>query len=156
MASWMTLTTGARQFVVQDAAVSSRWRARIVKLVVDADDDVEGGLVLDGGRHDHPFDAPVKIGLQLIRLQEFSGAFQYDVATEIAPCDVARIGPFAETNSGLSDRNYIFGSGLDRLLPSPMKTVELQRCAVAAIPPFNSFMCTTSSRLPARGSLSGR
>src|SRR5260370_41247586 len=26
MASWITLTTGARQLVVHDAAVSSRWR----------------------------------------------------------------------------------------------------------------------------------
>ena len=27
MPSWMTLTTGARQFVVQDAAVSTSWRS---------------------------------------------------------------------------------------------------------------------------------
>ena len=45
-----------------------------------------------------------KVGLKLIRLQEFAGAFQHDVTAEIAPCDVARTGHLAEADAVLADR----------------------------------------------------
>ena len=41
MPSWITLTTGARQLVVQEAAVSESCALGLVEVVVDADDDVQ-------------------------------------------------------------------------------------------------------------------
>ena len=68
-------------------------------MIIDADDDVERGLVLDGSGNDHPFNAAVEVGLKLVRLQEFAGALQHDVAAEIAPGDVAWSGLFAEADA---------------------------------------------------------
>ncbi len=62
----------------------------IVEMVVDADDDVERAVVLDRRGDDDALHAAVEIALQLLGLQELAGAFQHDVAAEIAPGDLAR------------------------------------------------------------------
>ena len=64
IASCSTFTTGARQLVVQDAAVSSRCSRGLIEIVVDADDDVERAGVLDRRRDDDPLDAAVEIALR--------------------------------------------------------------------------------------------
>ena len=90
IASCSTFTTGARQLVVQDAAVSSRCSRRLIEMIVDADDDVERAGLLHRRRDDHPLDAAREIAVELLRLQELAGAFQHDVAAEIAPGDAIR------------------------------------------------------------------
>ena len=76
---------------------------RVVELVVDADDDVERGCVLDRRRDDDALHAAIEIGLQLIRLEEFAGAFQHDVAAEIAPGHIARRRGCAEAEALVVD-----------------------------------------------------
>ena len=68
IASCSTFTTGARQLVVQDAAVSKRMPRRLIELIVDADDDVEGAAVLDRCGDDDLFDAAREITVQLLGL----------------------------------------------------------------------------------------
>ena len=58
---------------------------RVVEVIVDADDDVERGRILDGGRNDYPLYSAVEIGLKLVWLEEFARALQHDIAAEIAP-----------------------------------------------------------------------
>ncbi len=53
---------------------------RIVELVVDADHDVQGALVLDRRGDDHLLNAALEIGLELLGLQELAGALQHDIA----------------------------------------------------------------------------
>ena len=99
----------------------------IVEVVVDADHDVERRLILDGRRNDHAFDAAVEIGLKLIRLQEFSGAFQHDVAAEIAPGDVAGRSVFAEANALLAEGNGAVGLHPDGFVPASVDAIEFEK-----------------------------
>ncbi len=89
--------------MVQDAAVSSRWLLRLVAVVVDPDHDVQGGPVLDRRRDDDPPHAAVEVALQLLRLQEFAGAFQDDVAAEVAPGHLAGSRRGAEANAPVAE-----------------------------------------------------
>src|SRR5450755_1142850 len=95
----------------------------IIELVVDTDHDIERCLILDGSRNDHAFDAPVEVGLKLIRLQKLSGAFQHDVAAKIAPSDVAGGSVFAEANALLSKGNGAVGLYPDGFVPTPVDAV---------------------------------
>ena len=99
----------------------------IVELVVDADHDVERRFVLDGSRDDHAFDAAIEVGLKLIRLQEFTCAFQHDVATEIAPGDLAGISLFAEADAMAVDHNRFSVFDADRRIPPPVKAIEFEK-----------------------------
>ena len=64
---------------------------RVVQVVVHADDDVQRRRVLDRRGDDHALHAAIEIALKLVRLQKLAGAFQHDVAAEIAPGNVAGI-----------------------------------------------------------------
>src|SRR5450631_3108700 len=99
----------------------------IIELVVDTDHDIERCLILDGSRNDHAFDAPVEVGLKLIRLQKLSGAFQHDVAAKIAPSDVAGGCVFAEANALLSKGNGAVGLYPDGFVPTPVDAVEFKK-----------------------------
>ena len=98
----------------------------IVKVVVDADDDVQRRFVLDGSRDDHALDASVKIGLKLIGLQKFARALQHDVATQIAPGDLAGISLFAETNAMAVDGNRVFVFDDDRCIATARECCRIQ------------------------------
>ena len=52
-----TFTTGARQFVVSDTSGQQPVLARVVAIIVDADDDVEA-LLVRGGRRRSPHWTP--------------------------------------------------------------------------------------------------
>ena len=69
---------------------------RIVEMIVDADDDVERALILDGRGDDDPLHAAIEVGLQLLGLQKLAGAFENDVAAEIAPRHIAGRRGFGE------------------------------------------------------------
>ena len=127
IASCTTFTTGARQLVVQDAAVSSRCCAGLVEMVVDADDDVERAVVLDRRRDDHPLHAAVEIALQLLRLQELAGAFEHDVAAEIAPGDVAGRRRGAEADATVADADRAVVLDAEALAPAAVDAVELEQ-----------------------------
>jgi hypothetical protein len=75
----MTLTTGARQLVVHEAAVTRWCSGRVVLVVVDAVDDVQGAL--GRRRDDHLLHALVEVGLQGLRLLVMRpGRLDHDVA----------------------------------------------------------------------------
>src|SRR5829696_4284380 len=98
-----------------------------VEPVVDPDDDIEGAIVLDRHRHDHPFYAALEVAVELLRLQELAGAFQDDVAAEIAPSDVARRGAGAEAEVLAADRHAALAVDLERAVPAAMDAVEFQQ-----------------------------
>jgi hypothetical protein len=77
--SWMTFTTGARQLVVQDALVSRAVLGRVIKVIVDAHDDVEGIATFDRCGHDDLLHALVEIRGELFGRAEFAAAFEHDV-----------------------------------------------------------------------------
>ena len=128
IASCTTLTTGARQLVVQEAAVSSRCRVGLVELVVDADDDVQRAVVLDRRRDDDALHAALEVAVELLGLQELAGAFEDDVAAEIAPGDVARRGAAALKPEALvADRGWRARPRLRTTVPAAVDAVELQQ-----------------------------
>ena len=49
------------------------------------------------------FRSPPEIALELLGLQEFAGAFQHDVAAEVAPRDRVGCRPFAEAHVPAAD-----------------------------------------------------
>ena len=48
--------------------------------------------LLDGRGDDHALDAAGEVAVELLGLQEFAGAFQHDIAAEIAPGDAIGCG----------------------------------------------------------------
>ncbi len=76
MPSWTTLTIGARQLVVQDAAVTMRCRRRVVAVMVDAEHDVEHTAGLDRRGNDHAFCATLEMPRERFGRQELAGAFK--------------------------------------------------------------------------------
>ena len=104
IASCSTFTTGARQLVVQDAAVSSRCCAGSIAMIVDADDDVQRRRVFHRRGDDYPLHAAIEVAPQLIRLEKLASAFEDDIAAEIAPGGTLRRGGSAEADPAVADQ----------------------------------------------------
>ena len=69
------------QFAIPPA--SDRVPSRLLGLTARLD-RIERGGVLDGGCDDDALHAAIEIGAKLVRLQKFPGAFQHDMASQIA------------------------------------------------------------------------
>ena len=137
--------------MVQDAAVSKPVTRGIVETVVDADDDVERRVVLDRRRDDDPLHAAVEIALKLVGLQELAGAFEHDVAAEIAPGHVARRRGGAEPERVLLIVMALSSSNAERAVPAAVDAVEFQEMGGGGRAALDLVEMTTSSRLSARG-----
>ena len=111
---------------MHDAAVSSRCRVGIVELVVDADDDVERGVVLDRRRDDDALHAAVEIALELLGLQELAGAFEHDVAAEIAPGTSPGLAAALKPKRVLSTTMARLVVDAERAVPAAVNAVEFQ------------------------------
>ena len=100
---------------------------RVIAILVDADDDIQRRRVLDRRRDDDAAHASVEVTLQLIRLQKFPGAFQDDVAAEIAPRHLARQARGAEADAPIADDDRLIVFGGELLAPAAVQAVEFKK-----------------------------
>ncbi len=63
---------------------------RVVEVIVDPDDDVQDGRILDRRGDDHALGAALQMPLQGCGRQELAGAFEHNIDAEIAPGEIAR------------------------------------------------------------------
>lgn len=98
----------------------------LIEPIVDADDDVKRARFFDRGCNDHPFDAAVEISLELLGLQELTGALQHDIAAEIAPRDAVGCRCAGETNAPIADMNGPIVLGREQLAPAAVDAIEFQ------------------------------
>jgi hypothetical protein len=68
----------------------------------------------------------IEIALQLIGLQEFPGAFQYDIATEIAPRHFGGRARVTEADLPIADQNGAIVIDSELLPPAAVQAVELE------------------------------
>src|SRR5690554_2348437 len=128
--SWITLTTGARQLVVQLAAVTIRCRAgpgRVEEVVVDPHHQIEHALVLHRGAHYHALDPLVEVGLEPVGGLHLAGGLDHHVtAGPVGGLDLAvcREGdaPSGHRQGGVVRRDIIAAAG-----PLAVHRVELQQ-----------------------------
>jgi len=104
--------------VVQDAAVSRRLFARLVAMVVDADDDVERAGFLHRRGDDHPLHAAREIPGQLLLLEELAGAFQHDIATQIAQATPSAVGAALKPMRRFADDDRAIALDAEALAPT--------------------------------------
>ena len=64
-----------------------RW---LIEMIVDADDDIERAGLLHRRGDDHALHAAGEVAVELLGLEELAGAFEHDIAAEIAPGDGIR------------------------------------------------------------------
>jgi hypothetical protein len=72
-------------------------------MIVDANDNVKSSVVFYWRSDDDALNAAPVIAFELGRLQEFSGAFEHDVAAEIAPRYILGHGRGAEAERMIVD-----------------------------------------------------
>jgi hypothetical protein len=99
----------------------------VVVIVIDAYHDVQGSRIFDRSRDDDALHTTVEIALKLIGFQELAGAFQDDIATEIAPRHITGGRCGGEANPSVADQDSAIVLGLERLPPTPMQGVELKQ-----------------------------
>ena len=95
--------------------------------------------------------ATLEIRIEVVGLQEFAGAFQHHVATEIAPRDIAQLDGGAETELLVVDADDVIAFDIEGSVPAPADAVELQELRGDGSP-FTSLRWTTLKRIAARGS----
>ena len=113
---------------------------RVVAIVVDADDDIQGRPVLDRRRDDDAANASVEVTLKLIRLQEFPRAFEDDVAAEIAPRYLARQARGAKSNASVADDDRLIVFGGELLAPAAVQAIEFKKVRGDRGAPLTSLM----------------
>ena len=87
-ASSSTLTIGTRQFVVQEAAETTKCCAGVEGVVVDPDD--EGGVgLLARRRDDHPLRARLEVASCGLAGRETPGGLDHDVDVQARPSAIA-------------------------------------------------------------------
>jgi hypothetical protein len=100
---------------------------RFVKLVVDADHDVQHVPDLHRRRHDHPFRATVQVAMQGLGGQEFAGALQYEVHAQLPPGDIGAGRMRRKSQPSIADSDRLFALGGDVLAPFALHAVEGQQ-----------------------------
>ena len=100
---------------------------RVIEVVVHADDDIERGRVLYRRSHDDPLYAAVEIALELVGFQELPGAFEHNVAAELAPGNVPGIGSGAEADATSANRDGALAVHPERTVPTAVDAVEFQQ-----------------------------
>jgi hypothetical protein len=135
MASCTTFTTGARQLVVHEAAVTMRCRPGRTG-VVDADHDVQHVAHLHRGGHDHALGATVQVALQRLGGEELAGALQHHVHAQVAPGDLGGDACDEKPSRRSPMRMPSRPRPRCRLRQRPCTLSNSSRCAVAAAPPF--------------------
>ena len=88
--SWMTLTTGARQLVVQEALEMMLCFAASYLSVVDAEDDGDV-LVAGGGGDDDLLDGAAEVGLGLFGVGEEAGGLDDDLGAYGGPVELGGV-----------------------------------------------------------------
>src|SRR5262249_54773801 len=89
-----------------------------IAMVIDADYDIECTGLFDRGRDDDPLHAAPKVAVELLALQELAGAFQHNVATEIAPGDTVCRWFGAEADPPVADLDGAVVLGAEFLAPA--------------------------------------
>ncbi len=126
MDSWITLTIGARQFVVQDAAVNSQCRSGSVQAVVDADDDVERLALLDRGSDNDFRHAGGAIRGEMHDRPESAAAFEDDINIVRSPRCLAWRGERGEADLASIDDKCIVGRA-DLTVPPAVNRIKGQQ-----------------------------
>ena len=124
--SWITFTTGARQLVVHDAAVSRSWRSRLVEVVVDADDEVQRARSLTGAATITLRTPCSKYGSSELPRAEPARALEHDLDAELAPRHIAGLGGAAVAERRPVDRQHV-AVAVHVLGPAPVDRVERQQ-----------------------------
>ena len=104
-ASCSTFASGATQFVVHDAFEIDVVRGRVVRVVVDAEDERDVGL-RRGRRDDDLLRAGVEVLLRPVALGEEARRLEHDVDAEVAPRKGRRValGEHLELDVARADR----------------------------------------------------
>ena len=110
---------------------------RVVESVVHADDDVEDAVELHRCRHDHPLRAAVDMALQYFRGEEFAGAVQHHVNTEVTPWNRGRMRVGGEGQAAVADMDRLLAlGGKRRPAPAALHAIEFEEvgaCGSAAL-----------------------
>ena len=102
-------------------------RVRVVKIVVDAHDDVQNTAHFHRCSHDDALGATVEVALQGLRGQELAGAFQYQVHAEFAPGNVSCGGVRRKRKRLVRDADGAARGGRDVCLPAALHAVEFKQ-----------------------------
>ena len=83
--------------------------------------------ILHRRRDDHAADAALEIAVQVLRRQELAGAFQHDIAAEIAPGHIAGRGGGGKADAMVADQQRVVVFRADPLAPAAVDAVEFQQ-----------------------------
>src|SRR4029453_9453802 len=98
----------------------------IIKVLVDADDDVERGCIFDRCGYDDAFDAAVEIGLELLGFQELTRALQDNVAAKLLPGHLSWSDNGREADALAANADGPLGLNLDCRAPAAMDAIEFE------------------------------
>jgi hypothetical protein len=99
---------------------------RFVPVIIDANHHVQRRRVFDGSRYDDPADPTVEVALKLVGIQEFTGAFEHNIASEIAPRHFGGCRCRGEPDAPIADQDGSIILYLERLSPAAMQAIELK------------------------------
>ena len=112
--------------MVQDAAVISLCRAGSYRWSLTPTTMLNALASLTGAATMTRLTPRVEIGLELLGLHELAGAFEDDVAAEVAPRHLARRGGGGEADALAADDDGRVAVDLERRAPAAMDAVEFE------------------------------
>ena len=100
---------------------------RVIQVVVDPHHDVQHAAYLDRSGHDHALGPTVQMALQRFGREEFAGAFQHHVHTQLAPGNLGGGGVLRKTQLPAIDADAVGAFGCNVTAPAALHGVELHQ-----------------------------
>ena len=100
---------------------------RVIQVVVDPHHDVQHPTHLHRGSHDDALGPAIKVALQRFGREEFAGAFQHHVHTQLAPGNLGSGGVLGKAQLLAVDADAVGAFGGNVAAPAALHGVELHQ-----------------------------